>query len=70
VTLVASILPLVGLFQFFDGTAAVTGGILRARGKQVVHNPFACLFVLILCIYQVIGALLNLRYTLSDHINK
>ncbi|KAJ6556154.1 mate-domain-containing protein [Mycena capillaripes] len=36
VSLVASILPLVGVFQFFDGTAAVTGGILRARGKQVL----------------------------------
>ncbi|KAJ7826290.1 mate-domain-containing protein [Mycena olivaceomarginata] len=36
VSLVTSILPLVGLFQFFDGTAAVTGGILRARGKQVI----------------------------------
>ncbi|EDR01957.1 multidrug/Oligosaccharidyl-lipid/Polysaccharide flippase, partial [Laccaria bicolor S238N-H82] len=34
VGLVASILPLVALFQVFDGNAAVTGGILRARGKQ------------------------------------
>jgi MATE family multidrug resistance protein len=33
--LVASILPLVSLFQVFDATTAVTGGILRARGKQV-----------------------------------
>ena len=32
--MVASILPLVALFQVFDGNAAVTAGILRARGKQ------------------------------------
>ncbi|KAG6894960.1 hypothetical protein C0992_003752 [Termitomyces sp. T32_za158] len=35
VSLVASILPLVALFQVFDGNAAVTAGVLRARGKQV-----------------------------------
>ncbi|KAG6831475.1 hypothetical protein H0H92_010384 [Tricholoma furcatifolium] len=35
VSLVASILPIVALFQVFDGNAAVTAGILRARGKQV-----------------------------------
>ncbi|KAF8067574.1 mate-domain-containing protein [Lyophyllum atratum] len=35
VNLVASILPLVALFQVFDGNAAITAGILRARGKQV-----------------------------------
>ena len=35
VALVASILPLVALFQVFDGISAVTGGILRAQGKQV-----------------------------------
>lgn len=35
VTLVASIVPLVALFQVFDATAAVTGGVLRARGRQV-----------------------------------
>ncbi|KAI0318084.1 MATE efflux family protein [Amylostereum chailletii] len=34
ITLVAAILPIVGLFQVFDGLSAVTGGILRARGKQ------------------------------------
>ncbi|KAH0833269.1 MATE efflux family protein [Lanmaoa asiatica] len=34
VLLVASILPLVALFQVFDGTTAITGGIFRARGKQ------------------------------------
>lgn len=36
VTLVASVLPIQALFQFVDGNAAVTGGILRARGKQVM----------------------------------
>jgi len=35
VTLVASILPLVALFQVFDSTCAICSGILRARGKQV-----------------------------------
>ncbi|KAI0264617.1 MATE efflux family protein [Gloeopeniophorella convolvens] len=34
VMLVASILPLVALFQVVDGLSSVTGGILRARGKQ------------------------------------
>ncbi|KAF8150627.1 mate-domain-containing protein [Crassisporium funariophilum] len=34
VKLVASIMPLLGLFQVFDAIAGVTGGILRARGKQ------------------------------------
>ncbi|KAG6864900.1 hypothetical protein C0991_006470 [Blastosporella zonata] len=28
-------MPLVALFQVFDGNSAVTAGILRARGKQV-----------------------------------
>jgi len=35
VTLVASIMPLMGIFQVFDGIAAVSAGVLRARGKQV-----------------------------------
>lgn len=34
VSLVAAILPLVALFQVFDGISAVTGGIMRAQGKQ------------------------------------
>lgn len=34
-TLVASIIPLVALFQVFDATSAVTNGVLRARGRQV-----------------------------------
>jgi Na+-driven multidrug efflux pump len=35
VALVASIMPLMGIFQVFDGISAVTAGVLRARGKQV-----------------------------------
>ncbi|KAI0070551.1 MATE efflux family protein [Panus rudis PR-1116 ss-1] len=34
VKLVAAILPIVSLFQVFDGLGAVTGGVLRAVGKQ------------------------------------
>lgn len=37
----ASILPLVALFQIFDGMGAVTNGVLRARGRQVCL-PAAC----------------------------
>ena len=36
ISLVSSILPLVALFQIFDGLAGVTSGILRARGKQAI----------------------------------
>ncbi|KAJ7484512.1 MATE efflux family protein [Mycena latifolia] len=35
VDLVASTLPLVALYQIFDGINGVTGGILRAKGKQM-----------------------------------
>ncbi|KAF8553983.1 MATE efflux family protein [Imleria badia] len=34
VSLVASILPIVALYQVFDASAGITGGIFRARGKQ------------------------------------
>ncbi|KIY45098.1 MATE efflux family protein [Fistulina hepatica ATCC 64428] len=33
--LVASVLPLVALFQVFDGLGGVTGGIFRAKGQQI-----------------------------------
>jgi multidrug resistance protein, MATE family len=33
---VAHILPLVALFQIFDGLGAITGAILRAKGQQDV----------------------------------
>ncbi|KAG1729548.1 mate-domain-containing protein [Suillus lakei] len=49
VTLVASILPLVAVFQVFDGTNAVAGGILRARGEQFTGA------LLSLSAYYVIG---------------
>ncbi|KAF8553296.1 mate-domain-containing protein [Imleria badia] len=49
VSLVASILPLVALFQVFDATSDVTGGIFRARGKQSANA------VLNLCAYYVLG---------------
>jgi MATE family multidrug resistance protein len=35
VSLVATIIPLLALFQVADGIAAVTAGILRAQGKQL-----------------------------------
>ncbi|KAG8752519.1 hypothetical protein FRC12_011911 [Ceratobasidium sp. 428] len=34
ITLVSGIMPLVAMFQIVDGINAVTGGALRARGKQ------------------------------------
>ncbi len=34
VAMVASILPVVALFQVFDGISAVTAGVLRSIGKQ------------------------------------
>ncbi|KII84673.1 hypothetical protein PLICRDRAFT_357130 [Plicaturopsis crispa FD-325 SS-3] len=49
VSLAASILPLVALFQLFDGLSAVTSGILRARGKQFTGA------LLNLSAYYVIG---------------
>ena len=35
VEMVAYIMPIVALFQVFDGLTAVTGGIMRSLGKQV-----------------------------------
>lgn len=32
-------MPLLGVFQVFDGISAITAGILRARGKQVSYLP-------------------------------
>ncbi|THH31443.1 hypothetical protein EUX98_g2769 [Antrodiella citrinella] len=49
VEMVASILPIVSLFQVFDGLSAVTGGILRAMGKQFTGA------LLNLSAYYVIG---------------
>ncbi|KAF8554272.1 mate-domain-containing protein [Imleria badia] len=49
VSLVASILPLIALFQVFDAATCITGGVFRARGKQSVGA------VLNLSAYYVIG---------------
>ncbi|KAF8135004.1 MATE efflux family protein [Boletus edulis] len=53
-SLVASIMPLVALFQVFDGTTSISGGIFRARGKQFAGA------VLNLSAYYVIGIPLGL----------
>ena len=50
VSLVASILPLVSLFQVFDGLSAITSGIVRAIGKQFTGA------LLNLSAYYLIGA--------------
>ncbi|KAJ3573733.1 hypothetical protein NP233_g2238 [Leucocoprinus birnbaumii] len=49
VSMVAGIIPLCALFQAFDGITAVTGGILRAQGRQFTGA------VLISIAYYVIG---------------
>jgi Na+-driven multidrug efflux pump len=36
VQMTAYVMPLVALFQVFDGLGVVTGGILRAKGQQTV----------------------------------
>jgi multidrug resistance protein, MATE family len=57
VTLVSSILPLVALFQVFDGLSATTAGILRARGKQALGA------LLNLSAYYVLGIPFGLLLT-------
>ncbi|KIY65757.1 MATE efflux family protein [Cylindrobasidium torrendii FP15055 ss-10] len=53
----AKILPLVAIFQVFDGGAGVTSGILRARGMQITGA------VLNLTAYYAIGIPLGLLLT-------
>ncbi|KAF5380192.1 hypothetical protein D9615_006162 [Tricholomella constricta] len=73
VTLVASIIPLVALFQVFDGNAAVTAGILRARGKQAsllfplyaVHLLMRDLLCAINSSYYIIGIPFGMWLTFS-----
>lgn len=47
--LVAGVLPLVALFQIFDGVAAIANGILSAQGKQVSFQIFLPLEVFSTC---------------------
>lgn len=60
VALVSSVLPLVALFQIFDGVSAVTNGVLRARGKQFVGA------MLNLTAYYVIGIPFGVWLAFSD----
>ena len=59
---VASIIPIVALFQVFNFLNGLSGGIMRARGMQV---RFCISFILeqklTISVGQVTGALLNLR---------
>jgi MATE family multidrug resistance protein len=73
-TLVASIIPLVALYQVFDAISAVTGGILRARGRQVRFSfslllEVKTLLTKLIIYRQATGALLNIRYRLFPSIS-
>ncbi|KIK15434.1 hypothetical protein PISMIDRAFT_115194 [Pisolithus microcarpus 441] len=57
VRLVSSILPIAALFQVFDGTNAIAGGIFRARGMQMTGA------LLNLSAYCILGIPLGLLLT-------
>ncbi|KAI6132539.1 MATE efflux family protein [Pisolithus croceorrhizus] len=57
VRLVSSILPIAALFQVFDGTNAIAGGVFRARGMQITGA------LLNLSAYYVLGIPLALLLT-------
>ncbi|KXN80815.1 hypothetical protein AN958_07251 [Leucoagaricus sp. SymC.cos] len=65
VSITASILPLCALFQFFDAGATVTGGILRAQGKQLTGAFLNCSAYYMIGI--PFGILLAFKYNLKLH---
>lgn len=62
IALVADILPLVALFQVFDGNSAVTAGILRSRGMQFTGA------LLNLSAYYFLGVPLGVWLAFSWHL--
>jgi len=61
VSLVAEILPLVAVFQIFDALCAVTGGILRSRGRLTLGA------VLNFISYYIVGIPCGLLLTFKFH---
>ena len=59
VSLVAAILPLVALFQVFDGVSAVTAGVLRAEGKQFTGALINLRFVLYILAESYVLTVIN-----------
>ncbi|KAF4618728.1 hypothetical protein D9613_010164 [Agrocybe pediades] len=63
VGLVASVMPIVALFQVFDGMAGITGGIMRARGLQFLGAIFN------FSAYYMLGIPLALFFTFKLHMD-